>query len=183
MDISGEIVSVGNGVTRIRPGDRVLGFCRSTSATINDSAQGAFQNYTVLREEPTSIITSSGVSFPEASVFPLAIMAASSALFDKAQLGLQLPKQPARPFSGKAVIIWGGSSSVGWCIIQLAVAAGYEAYTTASTHNHSLMRKLGATQARDYKDASVIQAMVDELAGKTLVGAVAIGKEELQKSV
>ncbi|CAH0055987.1 unnamed protein product [Clonostachys solani] len=181
MDVSGEVVSVGNGVTRIRPGDRVFGLCRSTSAAVNDSAQGAFQSYTVLQEDLASIITSSEISYPEASVFPLAILTASSALFDKSQLGLQLPSQPARPFSGKAVIIWGGSSSVGCCAIQLAVAAGYEVYTTASAHNHPLMRKLGATQAWDYRDAAVVKFMVNELTGKNLVGAVSIGKGAAEK--
>uniref|UniRef100_A0A8H7TNU9 Enoyl reductase (ER) domain-containing protein n=1 Tax=Bionectria ochroleuca TaxID=29856 RepID=A0A8H7TNU9_BIOOC len=181
MDVSGEVVSVGNGVTRIRPGDRVFGLCRSTSAAVNDSAQGAFQSYTVLQEDLTSNITNSEISYPEASVFPLAMLTASSALFDRAQLGLYLPKQQARPSSGKAVIIWGGSSSVGCCAIQLAVAAGYEVYTTASTHNHALMQKLGATQAWDYQDTTVVQEMADELAGKNLVGAVAIGKGAAEK--
>ncbi|CAG9984455.1 unnamed protein product [Clonostachys byssicola] len=181
MDVSGEVVSVGKGVTRIRPGDRVFGLCRSTSAAVNDSAQGAFQSYTVLQEDLASIITRPEISYPEASVFPLAILTASSALFEKAQLGLQFPEQPARPSSGKAVIIWGGSSSVGCCAIQLAVAAGYEVYTTASTHNHALMRKLGATQAWNYQDAAVVQSMANELTGKSLVGAVAIGKGAAEK--
>ncbi|VUC29737.1 unnamed protein product [Clonostachys rosea] len=181
MDVSGEVVSVGKGVTRIRPGDRVFGLCRSTAADVNDSAQGAFQNYTLLQEDLVSTITQSEMSYPEASVFPLAMLTASSALFDKAQLGLQLPKQPAGPSSGKAVIIWGGSSSVGCCAIQLAVAAGYEVYTTASIRNHSLMRKLGATQAWDYQDTAVVEAMVHELAGKRLVGALSIGKGAAEK--
>ncbi|CAH0028781.1 unnamed protein product [Clonostachys rhizophaga] len=138
------VVSVGSGVTRIRPGDRVFGLYRSTSAAVNDPAQGAFQSYT---EDLTSNITTSETPYPEASLFPLAMLTASSALFDRAQLGLYLPEQQARPSSGKAVIIWGGSSSVGCCAIQLAVAAGYEVYIPASTHNHALMQKIGATHA------------------------------------
>ena len=77
--------------------------------------------------------------------------------------------------TGKTVLIWGGSTSVGCNAIQLAVAAGYEVVSTASPRNHAYVRQLGASEVFDYKSRTVVGDIVQALNGKTLAGAVAIG--------
>lgn len=76
------------------------------------------------------------------------------------------------------MIIWGGSSSVGSCAVQLAVASGADVVVTASPSNFDYCKKLGASQCFDYHDDDVEDQIVDKLKGKTVVGAYdAIGGE------
>ncbi|KAF2768831.1 GroES-like protein [Teratosphaeria nubilosa] len=73
---------------------------------------------------------------------------------------------------GSAVLIWGGSSSVGCCAIQLANAAGYEVYTTASRRNEALCKSIGAARVFDHSSPSVEKDIVEALGGKEVVGAL-----------
>ncbi len=47
-DLAGEVVEVGNAITRFKVGDRVLGHAVGTDKNPNTSAESAFQIYTVL---------------------------------------------------------------------------------------------------------------------------------------
>lgn len=66
-------------------------------------------------------------------------------------------------------MVWGGSSSVGSSTIQLAVAAGFEVVTTASTTNHSFVKSLGASHIFDYKDTDVLERLAGLLKPGDLV--------------
>jgi len=104
VDLAGEVVEVGKDVTRFKVGDRILGFGRAADQKVNDAAQGAFQNYTVIRADLASPIPSS-IPYEVAAVLPLGISTASAGLFEKSTLNLDLPTEPARPPNGKTVII------------------------------------------------------------------------------
>jgi threonine dehydrogenase-like Zn-dependent dehydrogenase len=145
-----------------------------TSEKINNSSQGAFQAYPVLLDHMTSPIPDR-ISYEEACVIPLGASTAACGLFQKDQLALQLPSSPPKP-TGKTLLIWGGSTSVGINAIQLAVAAGYEVITTASPRNFELLKKLGATQVFDYNSPRVIVDVVQAFKGKTIAGALSIGQ-------
>ena len=171
-DVAGEVVEVGKGVTRFKPGDRVTGL--TLELTSNRAAEGAFQTYTILPVHLTTPIPKS-LSYESASVLPLAISTAACGLFQKEYLALQFPTAPPAKANGQTVLIWGGSTSVGSNAIQLAVAAGYEVFTTASPKNHDYVKKLGASQAFDYKSETVVADLIDAFKGKTSAGALAIG--------
>ena len=173
MDCAGEVVEVGEGVTRFRVGDRVLGFPRGADEKVNNSAEGGFQEYTLLQADLTSQIPAI-ISYEQASVIPLGAGTAAAGLFQKDQLGLHLPVMDPKP-TGKTLIIWGGSTSVGSNAIQLAVSAGYEVFTTASPKNFEYVKKLGASQVFDYRSKTVNQDMIKALKGKTIAGALSIG--------
>jgi NADPH:quinone reductase-like Zn-dependent oxidoreductase len=179
-DVSGEVVEVGKGVKRFKVGDRVVGFTRGSDPKINDPAEGGFQDYVMLRPDMVSHIPDS-ISYEEASVIPLGIATAAAGLFEKTELALDLPSEPAKPANGKTVLIWGGSTSVGVNAIQLAAAAGYEVFTTASPKNHEYLKSLGASQVFDYKSPSVVSEMVKALKGKTTAGALSIGQGAAEK--
>lgn len=142
-DVAGEVVEVGSGVTRFRVGDRVLAYAVGMEKGRRHQAEGGFQTYTVARARLAAPIPAV-MSFEEAVVLPLAISTAASALFQTDQLGLRHPTAARPPDesagSNEAVVVWGGSTSVGSNAIQLAVAAGYEVVTTASPHNHMTAR-------------------------------------------
>ena len=67
----------------------------------------------------------------------------------------------------------GGGTSVGSNAIQLAVAAGYEVITTASSKNFDYVKKLGASQAFDYNSPTVIKDIVKAFHKKDIAGATA----------
>ncbi|KAK9492610.1 chaperonin 10-like protein [Lipomyces doorenjongii] len=173
LDVAGEVIEVGKSVTRFQKGDRVLGYCRGIDAKVNSSAEGAFQEYTVVMEDFTSHIPSS-VSYESASVIPLGLSTASAALFQEDQLALRYPTVPPVP-TGQTLLIWGGSTSVGCNAIQLGVAAGYEVFATSSAKNSDLLKNLGASQVFDYKSKTIVRDLTTALKGKTTAGGVAIG--------
>ncbi|KAI1084712.1 hypothetical protein F5B20DRAFT_522927 [Whalleya microplaca] len=60
--------------------------------------------------------------------------------------------------TGRAILIWGGSSTVGLTAIQLARAAGFAPiFTTASAKNHATLLDLGATKCFDYRSPTVVE--------------------------
>jgi len=172
-DLAGEVVEVGNAVTRFRVGDRVLGHAVGTDKDSNTGAEGAFQTYTVVLERMASPIPDT-LSYESACVLPLAISTASCGLFQADQLALQHPSADAER-TGETVLVWGGSTSVGSNAIQLAVAAGYDVITTASPHNVDYVTSLGASQVFDYNSRTVVDDIIAAFQEKTLAGALALG--------
>lgn len=181
-DMAGEVAQVGKDVKHFKVGDRVLALSRAADQEINDSAHGAFQEYAVAYKDLTTPIPES-LEYEQAATLPLGVATALTALFDDSQLGLQPPKEPRQKATGETVIIWGGSTSVGCNAIQLAVAAGYEVFSTASPRNHEMLRKLGATKVWDYNSNTVDEHMVSALKGKKLVGAISIGAGAADKCI
>ncbi|KAL9612630.1 MAG: hypothetical protein Q9167_002800 [Letrouitia subvulpina] len=177
-DVAGEVVEVGTGVTRFKSGDRVLGHAVGVDARSNKSAEGAFQLYTIVRANLASPIPTT-MSYESASVLPLGLSTAACALFQKHFLALQYPSTSKKP-SGKTLIVWGGSTSVGSNAIQLAVAAGYEVFTTASPKNFEYVKKLGAKEGWDYRSPTVVRDIVAALKNRECAGAVAIGNGSME---
>ncbi len=172
-DVAGEVVEIGSAVTRFAVGDRVFAMAVGTDKDANTGSEGAFQNYTVVLERLASPIPQA-MSFEEASVLPLAVSTASAGLFEKNQLGLQMPSASAKS-TGQTVLVWGGSTSVGSNAIQLAVAAGYEVITTSSPRNFEYVTSLGASLVFDYNSPTVIADIIAALKQRTLAGAISFG--------
>jgi len=172
-DLAGEVVEVGASVTRFAVGDRVLAHAVGTDKDSNSSARGAFQEYVVVLERLAAPLPAE-MRYEDAAVLPLALSTAACGLFQVGQLGLRHPSASPRP-SGEAVLVWGGSTSVGTNAIQLAVAAGYEVITTASPKNFDYVTSLGAAQVFDYASPTVVADIVAALAGRMLAGTIALG--------
>jgi len=150
--------------------------------TANASSHGAFQKYAIvprssIAELPYKIPTSLGV------VLPLGISTAAAGLYQKHFLSLPYPTPDPAPLN-RALLIWGGSSSVGSCAIQLAVASGLtHILTTASRGNFAYCEGLGAGLCFDYHDEDVEEQIAGALEGMTVVGAFhAVGGEEAVRS-
>lgn len=84
-------------------------------------------------------------------------------------LGLELPRSQAG--QGKTLLIWGASSSIGSCGVQLGAAAGYEVFAIASMRNHDLLKSIGATECFDYHNTDLVSDIVRRLRGRNIVGA------------
>ena len=172
-DVAGEVVAVGAAVSRFKPGDRVVGHAAGTDKTRNNPAEGAFQEYPVLLEHMASPIPDA-MAFEAAAVLPLGLSTAACGLFQKDYLALRHPSLAPTP-TGKTLLVWGGSTSVGSNAIQLAVAAGYDVVATASPRNFDYCRGLGARAVFDYRSGAVVADVIEAFRGQTCAGALAIG--------
>ena len=126
-----------------------------------DNQHGAFQHYCLASINLATKIPDS-VSFIDASVLPVAFETALTGLSasDGKGLGLPSPSLDPKP-SGKTVVVWGGSSSVGALTIQVAVAAGMKVIATSSKRNFDFCKKCGATDVFDYSDSSVVENVIN----------------------
>ena len=180
-DAAGEVVEVSPGVTRFKKGDRVVGLgygldkCEKESSQSGQYPRSTFQEYILLLEHMTAQIPDQ-VTYEAASVIPLGFVTAACGLFQPEHLKLDLPNQ-ANPSQStrETVLICGGSTSVGTNAIQLAVAAGYEVFTTCSPRNFDLVKSLGASQAWDYKSPTVVKDITKAFNNKKCAGALTLG--------
>ncbi|KAF2875313.1 oxidoreductase-like protein [Massariosphaeria phaeospora] len=167
-DVAGEVYEVGDGVTHVKKGDRVMSHCFGLSS--GDPQDAGFQLYTRCNALVVSKIPSS-MAYTTAAVLPLSISTAAECLFKKEALALPLPTSATNPKdTGKSVLVWGGSSSIGASAIQLAVGAGLKVVSVASAHNLQNLKNLGAAAALDYKSSSVVDDVVDALSGTEFAG-------------
>ncbi|POS79751.1 hypothetical protein DHEL01_v201846 [Diaporthe helianthi] len=199
-DVAGEVVGVGEGARhRFKKGDRVIGHALGLSS--GEAAQGAFQLYPKLKAAAVSSIPDD-IPFEQAVVLPLSISTAAAGLFLKQTLGLPIPKPPAATAAttsscssnskwratvgaeGKkekeTILLWGGSSSVGSSVVQLAVASGYDVVATASPSNYAYVKSLGASLVLDYHNPDIVSILAGLLkaSGTRLAGAYdAIGSD------
>lgn len=67
--------------------------------------------------------------------------------------------------------VWGGSSSVGCSVIQMAVASGYDVVAITGKRNHELCKSSGASSVFHHADSDVINTVTNALKDKELVGA------------
>src|SRR5215470_13094910 len=176
-DVAGEVVEAGPGVTRLQPGDRVLGMAAGLERSRNRAAEGAFQKYTVLLQNLVSPIPDE-LSFEQAAVLPVTLSTAATGLFQQDHLALPLPAIDA-PDRHQTVLVWGGSTSVGSNCIQLARCAGYRVIATASPRNFGYVRSLGAAAAIDYHSRTAVDEIIKSLGDSPLAGILAIGSGSL----
>ncbi len=140
-EFAGEVVAVGDQVTRFKRGDVVLGTTTGMSVGANaefinipESSQSA-----VLAHKPDNL------SFEEAAVVPVGGMTALYLLNDANIQPLQ------------KVLIYGASGSVGSYAIQIAKYFGAEVTGVCSTRNIEMVESLGADHVIDYKQSDFTQ--------------------------
>ncbi|GJP65709.1 hypothetical protein CLOP_g22574 [Closterium sp. NIES-67] len=144
MDLAGDVVGLGPGVTKYKVGDSVFG-------SASPFKLGALAQYAVLTAagsapRPASIP-------PEvAAALPIAGRTALQALRDFA--GLPLPATPdadtKNDYSGR-VLVANASGGVGHLAVQLAKMTGAHVTATVGARNFDFARKLGADELLDYK--------------------------------
>jgi NADPH:quinone reductase-like Zn-dependent oxidoreductase len=77
---------------------------------------------------------------------------------------LHLPYPTKNPKStGKVLLVYGASSSVGSIAVQLAIASGFKVIATASAHNHDYVKDLGATEVCDHSDKNIVDNLISAL--------------------
>lgn len=133
-EFAGEVVAVGEAVTRFAIGDRVFG------STADDFGTHA-ELVRVKETNPVAIIPA-GLTFEEAaSVTDGALLA----LNGWRGAGLDVGKG-----AGKRVVVYGASGSIGTAAVQLAKYFGAHVTAVCATPNVELVRSLGADEVVDY---------------------------------
>jgi NADPH:quinone reductase len=129
LEIAGEIVALGDKVTRWKIGDRI---CALVSG-------GGYAEY-CLTDEATALTIPKGFSFVEAAALPETFMTVWHNVFERGALK-----------AGETLLVHGGSSGIGTTAIMLAKAFGAKVIATAgSPEKCEACRKLGADVAIDY---------------------------------
>lgn len=130
-DVAGQVVAVGDQVTRFRPGDAVFG-------DLSGCGFGAFAEYVCARENALAPMPA-GLSFPQAAAIPQAAQLAVQGLFEVGQL---------RP--GQSLLINGAGGGVGTFALQLAHTLGVAVTAVDRADKLERLRALGAHQVLDY---------------------------------
>lgn len=182
-DVAGEVVQVHPSLEdQFKIGDRVVGSAQPLRPKGDCYCYSAFQEYVVL-QAPCIAKIPTGVSYKDAVVLPLGFNTAASCLFTAETLELPGPKipMPEHGVNGH-FIVWGASSSVGACAVQLATAAGYAVVGVGSTKNHGMIQDAGAVKAFDQSNANIVQDIAESLKGKEVAGAfLAVNSEDALK--
>ncbi|KZP26163.1 medium-chain dehydrogenase/reductase like protein, partial [Athelia psychrophila] len=147
MDFAGVVVKVGDGVTSLQEGDRVV------ASGYFETERAAFQEYTLAAAKYASKLPTN-ISFDEAASIPLTMMTAAVGFYQKGAMGagLRAPweENGRGHYKGIPILITGGASSVGCFAIQLAKLSGFSPiYTTASPKHTAYLQSLGATHVID----------------------------------
>jgi len=171
-DVAGEVVEIHPSLADVyRIGDRVIGAARCLDRKGGTYCYSAFQEYVVLKLPYIAKIPKE-VAYEDAAVLPLGINTAASCLFMDETLGLKAPSiDGTKATHGKTLLVWGASSSVGSCGVQMATQAGYEVVGVASKRNHEMVKGLGASVCFDQSDPTLVDDIVTYLGGQEVVGA------------
>jgi len=149
-DGAGEVVAVGDQVTRFHVGDAVW-FCHGGLGR----EPGNYAEYTVLQQAEAEHKPAT-LDFTHAAAAPLVLITAWEALFDQADLA-----------AGENLLVHAGAGGVGHVAIQLAKAHGARVITTAgSPGNADFVRSLGADEVIDYHAQDLAQAVHELTGGK-----------------
>lgn len=168
-DAAGEIVAVGSDVkAKFTLGDRVF-----FQGILTRYDYSTFQQYCKMPAELVSH-TPGSISDEEAAGVQLALMAAVTGFYHEMGHGLapgpwDVEKGGRELGKGKAVVILGGSSSVGQYAIQMARLSGFERIVTNSSASHvEHLKALGAHVVLDRKTHSEPEDFRDALGGLQL---------------
>ena len=130
LEVAGEVVVVGPGVTRHKLGDKVMSLV----------AGGGYAQYCIAQAAQAMAVPPS-LSMIEAAAIPETLMTVWHNVFERGALK-----------AGETLLIHGGSSGIGTMAIQLAKAFGAKVIVTVgSKEKADACLKLGADRAVDYK--------------------------------
>jgi alcohol dehydrogenase len=154
-DCAGEVIQIGERVTRFKVGDRI--FSRPRNGRIGTFAEFIAIDQSEAAPMPTNL------NYQEAASLPLVALTSWQALVDVAQLKAR-----------QKILIHAGSGGIGTFAIQLAKHIGAEVWTTTSGKNLEFVRSLDADHVINYQNEKFEQrvnnldVVFDTLGGESL---------------
>jgi NADPH2:quinone reductase len=145
LEIAGEVVACGAGVTRWKQGDKIMALV----------VGGGYAEYCPAHESH-ALPVPAGLSLIEAAAVPETFFTVWYNAFERGRLA-----------AGETALIHGGTSGIGTTAIQLAKAFGARAIATAGTPEKcEACRKLGAEVAINYKTEDFVEATKKATGGR-----------------
>ena len=145
LEIAGEVVALGEGVSRWKLGDKVMALVSG----------GGYAQY-CLAHESHALPVPVGLSMTEAAAIPETFFTVWHNVFERGALK-----------AGETLLVHGGTSGIGTVAIQLAKAFGARVIVTAgSDEKCEACRKLGADVAINYKTEDFVAATKAATGGK-----------------
>lgn len=160
LEISGEVVALGEGVTSWRIGDRV---CALTNG-------GGYAQYCVA-DAAQCLPIPAGVAIVDAAGLPETFFTVWSNVFIGAQLQ-----------AGETFLVHGGAGGIGTTCIQLGKAFGAKVIATDSPDARvQICRDLGADRAIDYKQEDFVE-VVRQAGGANVILDI-VGGPNIEKNI
>ena len=192
IDFCGRVIeATGCEGSGYEPGDIVAGV--SSGSYNRPIGHGTHQEYMSLAPCPGVYKVPENMPPHVAAAISAILQTCNDGLFNRLKLPLPSEITQKGDLKTKTLIVWGGSTGVGMCTIQVARAIGFQSIiVTASPKRHELLKSLGATRCYDYSDPGVVDAVKaaireDSPAEETLLGMDAVGNSDsmelLEKSV
>jgi NADPH2:quinone reductase len=145
-DGGGEVLAVGSGVTKVKPGDRVY---------VARSISGAYAEQVLCTEAQVHPLPPS-VSFEQGAAVGIPYGTAFRAMF-----------QIANVLPGETMLVHGASGGVGTAAVQLGRARGVRVFGTAGTDKgRKLVVANGAEQALDHSNDGYLKQLVELTGGR-----------------
>ncbi|MGH9160783.1 MAG: NAD(P)H-quinone oxidoreductase [Vicinamibacteraceae bacterium] len=145
LEVAGNVVKCGSGVTRWVPGESVCALL----------AGGGYAEYAVA-PEPQCLPLPEGLTARESAALPETFFTVWTNVFDRGDLK-----------KGETLLVHGGASGIGTTAIQMGVAFGATVYATAGTKAKcDACVGLGATRAVNYREEDFLEVLRAETAGR-----------------
>jgi NADPH2:quinone reductase len=166
FDATGLVSEVGEGVTGLSIGDRVV-----TASNQGKGERGSYAQF-VASDRERVVRLPDGISLRDAASLPTAGITAWEAVFDV-----------GNTIAGQHVLINGGAGGTGSFAIQLAKMAGAKVAATCGPGNMDYVRSLGADLAIDYRVGDVRNAVKEWAPGGVDLIVDTVGQGSLLDSI
>ena len=132
---AGTVVTAGDAVTNVEPGDEVL------THPLPLRAQGTWADQLIA---PANLVVRkpAPVSWAAAAAFPVPALTAEQALSEALEVQ-----------EGQTLLVHGAGGLTGGMLVELAAVRGVRVIATASSAGHDRVRALGAWEVLDYHDS------------------------------
>jgi NADPH:quinone reductase len=147
LEVAGEVIALGSGVTRWKEGDRVCALL----------AGGGYATF-ALAHEGAALPIPAGLSMIEAAALPETVFTVWANVFESGALK-----------RGETLLVHGGASGIGTMAIQMAKAHGARVFATAGDAGKcALCEKLGAERGINYRTED-FEAILRDAGGADVV--------------
>ena len=144
VEYAGTVVALGEGVSHLKKGDKVMGF-----------ASGSFASHVSTRADYALPIPV-GLNYEEAAALPMAYITAYYSLISVARIQ-----------KGERVLIHAGAGGVGQAAIRIALDAGAEVYATAGKpEKREYLKSLGVKGVYDSRSLGFADAIKEATDGE-----------------
>ena len=138
LDAAGEVAAMGNNVSGFKVGDKVYG--------IPNFLDGTYAEYVAAKANQFARMPHH-LNFNEAGALPSCALMAWN--------GIELGKA----YQGQRVLVHAAAGGIGSLAMQFAKAKGAYVIATASQHNFSFLKELGADEVTDYRAPNFADAL------------------------